>query len=70
MSSPWPTVALTVLYLLVVWLGPKFMTNRAAFDLKYLMIIYNFGLVILSFYMMYEVSLCLIIIMFHVPSFS
>ncbi len=47
--------ALTILYLLFVWLGPKYMRNRPAYNLQAIMIIYNFGLVALSIYMFVEV---------------
>lgn len=55
MPSPYPTLILTALYLLIVYLGPKYMEKREAFSLKYFIIVYNFLLVILSAYMFYEV---------------
>lgn len=45
----------SVLYLLLVWLGPKFMRNRPAFHLRRFMIIYNSFLVLLSVYMVHEI---------------
>ncbi|XP_077994822.1 very long chain fatty acid elongase 4-like [Glandiceps talaboti] len=48
MSSPLPTLAIIVLYLLIVWLGPKYMENREPMKLKYPMIIYNFFIMGLS----------------------
>ncbi|XP_067945445.1 very long chain fatty acid elongase 4-like [Watersipora subatra] len=54
MSSPYPTFILFVLYLLLVWQGPKYMAQRQAFNLQYILIIYNLMLVLLSAYMLYE----------------
>nr|ANN11902.1 polyunsaturated fatty acid elongase Elovl5 [Siganus guttatus] len=51
-----PTFALTVVYLLIVWLGPKYMKNRPAYSCRGLMVIYNLGLTLLSFYMFYELG--------------
>lgn len=57
MASPMPTITLTVAYLYFVKkLGPRLMKNRPAFDLRLLMIIYNFTMVILSTYMFVEVN--------------
>ncbi|KAJ8306553.1 hypothetical protein KUTeg_017098 [Tegillarca granosa] len=54
---------LTVLYILFVYLGPKFMKNRKPFQFQAFMVIYNLGLVALSVYMFVEsrihyISLC------------
>ena len=56
MSSPWPTLTLTALYLLICYTGPKLMENRKPWDLKAFIVIYNFCLVLLSAYMFIEVS--------------
>jgi len=51
-GSIWPTVYLTIAYLtLICRLGPKLMENRKPFDLKAVMIVYNFAMVVLSIYM-------------------
>lgn len=50
------TFALTVVYLLIVWLGPKYMKHRQPYSCRGAMMIYNLGLTLLSFYMFYEVS--------------
>ena len=48
---------ISLLYLLVVWLGPLFMKGRQPFQLKWVLVVYNLGMVGLSVYMFYEVSL-------------
>ncbi|XP_070557474.1 very long chain fatty acid elongase 4-like [Ptychodera flava] len=48
MSSPVPTLAIIMLYLLIVLVGPKIMENREPFQLKVPMIIYNFFIMALS----------------------
>lgn len=57
MQTPLPTLAISTLYLLVVWLGPVWMKNREPFQLRYLLIIYNFGMVILNFFIFKELFL-------------
>lgn len=49
-----PTFALTVMYLLIVWLGPKYMKDRQPYSCRGLMLLYNLGITLLSFYMCYE----------------
>ncbi|XP_060942739.1 elongation of very long chain fatty acids protein 5 [Limanda limanda] len=49
-----PTFALTVMYLLIVWMGPKYMKHRQPYSCRGLMVLYNLGLTLLSFYMFYE----------------
>uniref|UniRef100_A0A8C7QKA3 Elongation of very long chain fatty acids protein n=1 Tax=Oncorhynchus mykiss TaxID=8022 RepID=A0A8C7QKA3_ONCMY len=49
-----PTFALTVMYLLIVWMGPKYMRHRQPVSCRGLLLVYNLGLTILSFYMFYE----------------
>lgn len=56
MSSPLPTLIITASYLYFVKvLGPRYMETRKPFDLRYLMVIYNFALVITSVWMFVEV---------------
>lgn len=50
-----PTFIFSVLYLLIVWLGPKYMQNRQPFSCRGILVIYNLGLTLLSLYMFYEV---------------
>ncbi|XP_020862920.1 very long chain fatty acid elongase 7 isoform X1 [Phascolarctos cinereus] len=55
MSSPLPQALILGLYIyFVTSLGPKIMENRKPFDLKRLMITYNFLIVLFSLYMCYE----------------
>lgn len=49
-----PTFVLTVMYLLIVWIGPKYMRNRQPYSCRGLLLLYNLGLTLLSFYMFYE----------------
>lgn len=57
MSSPLPQTIIILAYIyFVTSLGPRLMENRKAFDLKGILIVYNFGVVALSLYMCYEVS--------------
>lgn len=56
MQSPIPTLMLCTLYFLCVAVGPKLMENRKPFDLKYVLIVYNFSLVALSIYIVHQVS--------------
>ncbi|CAB1324670.1 unnamed protein product [Coregonus sp. 'balchen'] len=48
----WPLYFL--LYLGVVWAGPKLMKRREPVDLKAVLIVYNFAMVCLSVYMFHE----------------
>lgn len=56
LDSYLPTFFLTGAYLLCIWLGNKFMKNRPPFSLRPLLIVYNLGITLLSFYMLIEVS--------------
>ena len=56
MSTPWPVLGLVSLYLVIVIFGPRLMMNREAFHINSLLMVYNFGLVLLSFYMFSEVG--------------
>ena len=55
MGTPWPTIAFVAVYLFIVKVGPKYMEDKKAWDLKNVLIAYNFALVLLSLYMVYEV---------------
>lgn len=57
MQSPLPTIAIAIVYLLTVWLGPKIMAKREAFDLHYFMVFYNFSCVLLGAHIVKEVKL-------------
>ncbi|XP_060046020.1 elongation of very long chain fatty acids protein 5 isoform X1 [Erinaceus europaeus] len=49
-----PTFICSIIYLLIVWLGPKYMKNRAAFSCRKILVVYNVGLTLLSLYMFCE----------------
>lgn len=56
LDSYLPTFVLTVLYLLSIWLGNRFMKSRPALSLRGLLTFYNLGITLLSAYMLAEVS--------------
>lgn len=51
-----PTLALTLGYLLIVWLGPRYMKHRQPYSCRGAMMLYNLGITILSFGMFSEVN--------------
>ena len=55
-ATPWPTISLVAMYLFIVKVGPKVMEKREAYSLREVLIVYNFALVLLSGWMVYEVS--------------
>lgn len=55
-KEPWSTILLVSAYLLIVLIGPVLMKRREAMDLKQVMFIYNFCLVMLNAYITVEVS--------------
>lgn len=55
MSSPIPQTVIIVFYIyFVMSLGPRLMESRKPFDLKRVLVIYNFSVVAYSLYMCYE----------------
>ncbi|KAM4642260.1 very long chain fatty acid elongase 1 [Discoglossus pictus] len=55
MASPFLPGAILLFYVyFVLSLGPRLMANRKPFDLKPLMVVYNFSLVLFSAYIVYE----------------
>lgn len=55
MENPFPMTATLLSYLFfVLYAGPRFMANRKPFQLKEAMIVYNFTLVALSIFIVYE----------------
>lgn len=58
MSSPWPSLVICVAYFVFVKMGPTIMANREPFELKKVLIVYNFCMVLLSTYCFVEVSTC------------
>ena len=55
MSSPLPTITLVALYLLFVLVGPQIMKHRQPLNVKVPMMIYNFFMVLFSYYLFHEV---------------
>ncbi|XP_011405756.2 PREDICTED: elongation of very long chain fatty acids protein 4-like isoform X2 [Amphimedon queenslandica] len=56
MGSPLPTLCLIILYLGMVYSGPKIMKNRAPFDMKALLFVFNAFIVVLNFWMLWEMT--------------
>lgn len=56
MDNPLPTLAISTSYLLILWLGPKYMKNREPFQLRKTLIVYNFSMVFLNFFIFKEVG--------------
>ena len=54
-------VAIVILYLLFVGYAPRIMESRKPFSLKIIMLPYNFAMVVLSAYIVYEVWLGVLI---------
>ncbi|XP_047527091.1 elongation of very long chain fatty acids protein AAEL008004-like isoform X3 [Vanessa atalanta] len=55
MSSPFPTLLICLSYIyLVKVLGPRFMENRKPYELKNVLIVYNFSQVLFSAWLFYE----------------
>ncbi|XP_062920527.1 very long chain fatty acid elongase 4-like isoform X2 [Mobula hypostoma] len=52
--SPIPVFVTFIIYLLICKYGPKYMLNREPFNLKYVLIVYNFALVAISAYIFWE----------------
>ncbi|XP_049603530.1 ELOVL fatty acid elongase 8a [Syngnathus scovelli] len=52
--SPVPVGFIIMCYLFVVWVGPKLMARKEPVNLKLVLIVYNFTMVSLSAYMLYE----------------
>ncbi|XP_031639666.1 elongation of very long chain fatty acids protein 4-like [Contarinia nasturtii] len=53
-DSPFPTLAITLGYLLTVWIGPRIMRNRKPFELKQTLLTYNLAMSVLNFYIAFE----------------
>lgn len=54
LKTPEPMLAVVLLYLAFVVIAPRIMENRPPMDLKALIVVYNFVLVVLSGYMCFE----------------
>ena len=55
--SPMPTLMYTLLYLFIVWQGPKVMKNRKPFKLTWALIPYNLAMAFLNGYIAVAVSI-------------
>ena len=55
LDSYLPTLSFTLVYLLIIYLGPIYMKNRPAYSLKKVLLVYNFAVTMLSLYMLIEV---------------
>jgi elongation of very long chain fatty acids protein 4 len=49
----------TVLYLAIVWAGPRIMKSRKPFRMTWALIPYNLSMAALNFYIASEVSVCM-----------
>lgn len=61
--SPVPVSLIFLVYLCVVWAGPRLMKHREPVDLKVFLIVYNFAMVGLSAYMFHEVHECCLLLL-------
>ncbi len=65
MGSPWPVLAIVVIYLIfVIRLGPQMMRNRKPVSIKPIMLIYNLYQTISNAYLVSLVSISAIILYF------
>ena len=55
-DTPWPTLLSTVVYLGIVWYGPKFMRDRKPFRLTWALIPYNLAMAALNAFIAFEVT--------------
>eukprot|EP00051_Salpingoeca_urceolata_P015750 m.205805 g.205805 ORF g.205805 m.205805 type:complete len:258 (-) comp18491_c0_seq14:216-989(-) len=53
-ASPWPTLGLTAIYLVVIFVGMRVMQDREPFQLTAVICVYNLFITGLSAYMVYE----------------
>jgi len=61
MSSPWASLIICVVYVIVVeWALPRFMDSRKPLEFRPLIVIYNFAMVLLSGYIFVEVCKCIV----------
>jgi len=54
MTSVWPNVSFCLSYLLILHFGRKWMSTREAFQIRGLMIFYNFAMVVLNSFLLLE----------------
>ncbi|XP_015911280.1 very long chain fatty acid elongase 4 [Parasteatoda tepidariorum] len=58
MQSPFPTVMLIVLYLCSVHYGPQLMRSRQPFEMRWILVFYNFAMTFLNLYIGLELLVC------------
>jgi len=56
-DSPKPTLIYTMLYLFIVWVGPKIMKKRKAFKLTWALVPYNLAMACLNAYIAIQVNI-------------
>ncbi|KAG9509752.1 Elongation of very long chain fatty acids protein, partial [Fragariocoptes setiger] len=57
MQTPLPTIVICLLYVFTVkYVGPRLMRHRPPFEIRNLMLIYNFTMVLASFYLFYRLG--------------
>ena len=61
MQSYVPTLCVVGIYLVMAITGPRIMASRKPINVQLPMLIYNLGLVVLSVYMFYEVSVIILL---------
>jgi len=54
-NSVFTTLTITLCYLLIVWLTPRYMKNHTAYNLKNVLIIYNIIMIITNLFVIIEV---------------
>lgn len=65
MSSPAPLLTIVATYLyFCAYAGPRYMKDRKPFDLKNLIILYNFVQVVMSIFLVYEVRIHLLFLIY------
>lgn len=55
-DSPVPTIGYTILYLIIVYVGPRLMKKREPFRLTWALVPYNLAMALLNLYIAMEVS--------------
>lgn len=55
-DTPWPTLLSTMVYLGIVWYGPRLMKDRKPFRLTWALIPYNLAMAALNAFIAFEVQ--------------
>lgn len=59
---PAPTLLYTLLYLAIVWVGPRIMKNRKPFKLTVVLIPYNLAMALLNAYIAVQVNITITVL--------